>query len=170
MKKSKALKKLEHAKNEAYRLAQENLSLKEDLSKLSELVQFYDEVSTVLGMFIRENADVLDGVYVRKVSRNDKTTTIKWSDGSKTTAKCLDEDTYDAQKGALICIAKKFLPASDVRKALSTEEDKVKNRGRLEHVYKSLNHSDRDVRIAAQREWEALPFKTRQSVKAKIGD
>lgn len=35
------------------------------------------------------------------------TTTILWSDGTRTTVKCQDEDSLDDEKGVLACIAKK---------------------------------------------------------------
>ena len=35
------------------------------------------------------------------------TTTILWTDGTKTTVKCQDEDYLDDEKGVLACIAKK---------------------------------------------------------------
>lgn len=34
-------------------------------------------------------------------------TVVEWSDGTKTVVKCGEEDTYDAEKGIALCIAKK---------------------------------------------------------------
>lgn len=44
---------------------------------------------------------------IKKVIYNDPATTVIWHDGSKTTIKCHDEDSYDPVIGLLLCVIKK---------------------------------------------------------------
>ena len=46
---------------------------------------------------------------IKKVIFNDPATIVIWSDNSKTVVKCQEGDTYDAEKGLALCIAKKYL-------------------------------------------------------------
>lgn len=45
---------------------------------------------------------------IEKVIFNDPATIIYWNDKTKTVVKCQNGDTYDKEKGLLLCIAKKF--------------------------------------------------------------
>ena len=40
-------------------------------------------------------------------------TKVKWTDGSTTTVECAESDTFDEEKGILLCIAKKYYGNSD---------------------------------------------------------
>lgn len=53
----------------------------------------------------RRTSNYISGI--KKVIYNDPATTVIWHDGSKTTVKCHDEDTYDPVIGFLLCIIKK---------------------------------------------------------------
>lgn len=44
---------------------------------------------------------------IKKVIYNNPATTVIWHDGSKTTIKCHDEDSYDPVIGLLLCVIKK---------------------------------------------------------------
>lgn len=45
---------------------------------------------------------------IERVIFNSEATIIKWSDGVKTVVKCQDGDTYDAEKGLAMAIAKRW--------------------------------------------------------------
>lgn len=44
---------------------------------------------------------------IKKVVYNDPATIVMWADGTKTVVKCNEGDTFDPEKGLLLCIAKK---------------------------------------------------------------
>ena len=46
---------------------------------------------------------------IKRVIFNDPATIVLWRDGTKTVVKCQPGDTYDAEKGLALCIAKKYL-------------------------------------------------------------
>lgn len=53
----------------------------------------------------RRTSNYISGI--KKVVYNDPATTVIWHDGSKTTIKCHDEDSYDPVIGLLLCVIKK---------------------------------------------------------------
>ena len=59
-------------------------------------------------------------IYIREVIFNNPATIVFWSDGTKTTSVCDNEDTYDTEKGVLLCVLKKLVN-SDF--AVKTMED-----------------------------------------------
>ena len=59
-------------------------------------------------------------VYIKEVIFNNPATIVFWSDGTKTTSVCDNEDTYDTEKGVLLCVLKKLVN-SDF--AVKTMED-----------------------------------------------
>lgn len=48
-------------------------------------------------------------VYIKEVIYNNPAVIVFWSDGTKTTAKCHPEDTFDTEKGLLLCVVKKLV-------------------------------------------------------------
>lgn len=54
----------------------------------------------------RRTSNYISGI--KKVIYNDPATTVIWHDGSKTTIKCHDEDSYDPVIGFLLCVIKKI--------------------------------------------------------------
>lgn len=46
---------------------------------------------------------------IKKVIFNEPATIVLWEDDTKTVVKCGKNDTYDAEKGLALCIAKKYL-------------------------------------------------------------
>lgn len=46
---------------------------------------------------------------IKKVIFNAPATIVLWTDNTKTVVKCGKNDTYDAEKGLALCIAKKYL-------------------------------------------------------------
>ena len=46
---------------------------------------------------------------IKKVIYNDPATIILWRDDTKTVVKCDKDDTYDPEKGFLLCVLKKLL-------------------------------------------------------------
>ena len=59
-------------------------------------------------------------VYIKEVIYNDPAVIVFWSDGTKTTAKCHDVDTFDTEKGVMLCVIKKLV---DSDFAVKTIED-----------------------------------------------
>jgi hypothetical protein len=55
---------------------------------------------------------------IQKVIYNPPATIIIWDDGTKTIAKCDEHDTYNAEKGLLICMAKKAYGGKMVREEM----------------------------------------------------
>lgn len=54
-------------------------------------------------------------VYIKKVIYNNPATIVLWSDGTKTVAKCKENDAYSPECGLSICMLKKILGASAIR-------------------------------------------------------
>ena len=54
-----------------------------------------------------------DGLYIKEVMYNDPATIVMWSDGTKTVAKCNDDDEYDKEKGLMVCILKRIMGTGD---------------------------------------------------------
>lgn len=48
-------------------------------------------------------------VYIKEVIYNDPAVVVYWSDGTKTTAKRDPLDTWDSEKGLLLCVVKKLV-------------------------------------------------------------
>ena len=59
-------------------------------------------------------------IYIKEVIYNNPAVIVFWSDGTKTTAKCHPEDTFDTEKGLLLCVIKKLV---DNDFAVKTIED-----------------------------------------------
>ena len=59
-------------------------------------------------------------VYIKEVIYNDPAVIVFWSDGTKTTARCHDSDTFDTEKGVMLCVIKKLV---DSDFAVKTIED-----------------------------------------------
>lgn len=55
---------------------------------------------------------------IKKVIFNDPATIVYWGDGSKTVVKVCEGDTFDAQTGLLLCIAKKIYGHTELKKVL----------------------------------------------------
>ena len=54
--------------------------------------------------------------YIKKVLYNGTATIVFWSDGTKTISVCGKNDTYDQEKGLLICIFRKYFPMKNTNK------------------------------------------------------
>lgn len=52
---------------------------------------------------------VINGKTIKEVIYHNPATIIKWTDGTKTIAKCDKYDSYDKEKGFYICILKELL-------------------------------------------------------------
>lgn len=61
-----------------------------------------EEKSGKFGGYIDEK------LYIIKVIANKPAFVVLWSDGTKTTAKCSEDDKWDAEKGLAICVLKKL--------------------------------------------------------------
>lgn len=57
-------------------------------------------------------------IHIKQVIFNDPATIILWNDGTKTVAKCLDGDEYDAEKGFCIAYLKKMIGAKQFSEEL----------------------------------------------------
>ena len=53
-------------------------------------------------------------LHIIRVIYNDPATIVFWSDGSKTTSKCMSPDKYDPKIGLLLATLKRFGKASDL--------------------------------------------------------
>ena len=49
---------------------------------------------------------------IQRVIYNNPATIVFWEDGTKTVARCQDDDVYDPELGLLYCIAKQFMSSS----------------------------------------------------------
>lgn len=83
---------------------------------------------------------------IREVrSFNDKTTVVFFTDGTKETAVCSDEDTYSLEQGITVCLAKKACDGKYnqiVYKAAKQYRDRVKAH-REEEEKKKKEHEER---------------------------
>ena len=52
--------------------------------------------------------------YITKVIYQNPATIVFWSDGTKTVAKCDESDTFDEEKGLILCIMKKVFPNKNI--------------------------------------------------------
>ena len=57
-----------------------------------------------------------EDVKIKKVIYSNPWTHIIWEDGSKTSSKCDEADTYDELTGFMMCVFKKKIPAKEMRK------------------------------------------------------
>lgn len=82
--------------------------------------------------------DITHVSQVNRVIYNNPATIILWNDGSKTVAKCMPGDTYDAEKGFLVAYLKKFVDGDTLREemtkwvdAADTDDNKPLTNGEL---------------------------------------
>lgn len=52
--------------------------------------------------------------HITKVIYQNPATIVFWSDGTKTVSKCDSNDTYDEEKGLILCIMKKVFPNKNI--------------------------------------------------------
>lgn len=71
--------------------------------------------------FIRNEHELVAGqsVWIEKVVYNNPATIVFWSDGTKTVSKCSKNDTYDKEKGLLLCVFQKFVGKQEVSALLA---------------------------------------------------
>ncbi len=146
-------------------------SIVEDaINKIDQLESDIAESAAVASLYssVAKSFAKKEDLEAKKVQIQDKTTRIRWSDGTSTVAKCLEEDEYDKEKGILIAALKKYMTPSQIKALLSGKDDKVKDRKHLETVYAKLFSDNKDESVSALKEWEALDANVRQSVKAKF--
>lgn len=60
----------------------------------------------------------LTTIYITKVIYQRPATIVFWSDGTKTIAKCSPYDTYNTERGLLVCYAKKMMGSEAINKLL----------------------------------------------------
>ena len=77
---------------------------------------------------------------IKKVIFNDPATIVMWDDGTKTVVKCQPGDTYDAEKGLAMCIAKKYLG----------------NKGNFNEVFKKWVPYEKELVVPTDKLAEAL--------------
>lgn len=81
---------------------------------------------------------------IDKVIYNKPATIILWADGTKTTAKCADDEPFDPEKGLILCALKKFVRTEDVMELL----DFVKTDGNGTVTYKDVLNKGREKKKA----------------------
>lgn len=57
----------------------------------------------------------VERIYIKKVIYSELTTIVLWSDGTKTVAKCSENDEFNPETGLAICYLKKLVGATEVR-------------------------------------------------------
>lgn len=62
-----------------------------------------------VGKYANEKISIEEVRYVEKASR----TIVKWSDGTKTVAKCHPDDKFDKHMGLAICVLKKLMSSNE---------------------------------------------------------
>ena len=60
-----------------------------------------------------------DPLYIKEIIYNNPVTVINWSDGTRTIAKCAEEDIYSPEIGLLIAYLKKIIGNDTLRKLLN---------------------------------------------------
>jgi hypothetical protein len=73
---------------------------------LTEFDELFEECFELVGA-LNKKASYSHGI--KKVIFNAPATIVLWTDNTKTVVKCGKNDTYDAEKGLAMCIAKKYL-------------------------------------------------------------
>ena len=56
----------------------------------------------------------VEDTYITKVIYQNPATILFWSDGTKTVSKCDENDTFDEEKGLILCIMKKVFPNKNI--------------------------------------------------------
>lgn len=69
--------------------------------------------------YLGDTIIVGDAVLTRVIYNNPATIAL-WSDGTKTVVKCAPGDTYSKEVGLILCVLKKMLGASNVKRMLKT--------------------------------------------------
>ena len=68
-----------------------------------------------------------DPLYIKEIIYNNPVTVINWSDGTRTIARCAEEDTYSPEMGLLIAYLKKIIGNDTLRKLLNNWVPEVLN-------------------------------------------
>jgi len=71
-------------------------------------------------------------LYVEWVVISPPVTTVKWSDGTTTTAELGANDSFNEREGVLIAIAKKLLSYSEIESAIKSGQNSLNERKNLE--------------------------------------
>ena len=79
-----------------------NMRLELNEQQIEKLLYFYFHPGTIN---VRRSDYDIDAIFVRP---EDKTTTVKWADGSTTTVKCRDDDKWDTEAAVNACFIKKL--------------------------------------------------------------
>lgn len=81
-----------------------------------------------------------NGTYIKEVIYRNPATIILWSDGTKTVAKCSASDDYSMETGLSICIAKKLIGGTKLKKIfndwLPEQQSFIESRVTLRDVIK----------------------------------
>lgn len=80
--------------------------------------------SMTKGYYISKYPASLPGI--KKIIENNPATVILWEDGTKTMAKCQDDDEFDFEKGAMICSLKKLIGNKATNELLKRMENQPK--------------------------------------------
>ena len=78
---------------------------------------------------------------IKKVIFNEPATIIFWEDGTKTVAKCQEEDKYDREKGMLVCMVKKAMGSKWLNKNLDYWISSEKRCGTCKYDHELLESS-----------------------------
>lgn len=60
-----------------------------------------------------------DSLYITQVEYRQPVTIVFWSDGTKTLARCSENDIYSAEAGLMVCVMKKVFNSNFTKKMLN---------------------------------------------------
>jgi hypothetical protein len=135
--------------------------------------QEYEEVENVFGQIVcvgndqkytfesrklSEKDGIVQPFDIEKVIYNDPATIVLWKDGTKTVVMCGEYDYYDAEKGLLLCIAKKAYGNNgrfnDVIREHAQEEEDVLSPESLADVINAFNDAIFNAAFGGERDGE----------------
>lgn len=92
---------------------------------------------------------------IDKVIYNPPATIVLWNDGTKTMAKCDDEDTYNKATGFMLCVLKKKYGNKDVKRMFD------------KYVYDIPKQNTKGAVVVHTHNASPRPITTKKRVKAK---
>lgn len=174
-------KKIKALKKERAALRAELASYKQGAESLTRLLAQASAEAVdvhIENKVLREVTDDMDSVIsafeIDEVitDKETGTTTVRWSDGSETSAVCTKEDTFCGKTGVMICLSKRLIEEmysmsvpEFMANAFISESDK-----KLMSAYLNLKHPNKQRRIKALKRWTKVDAKKRQSIRDRVAN
>lgn len=121
----------------------------EDIEHLKKKNDKYLEIKKKNEEEIRHTKNMKDDSLIKNVIFNKDATIVFWCDGTKTVVKRNSADAYDAEKGLLACMAKKFYNGNGFNRALTKwcpPQEKVEDKKKKKK--NTAKWSDADIEFA----------------------